>query len=171
MVRTGRMPIDDPTDGMARRPPPYPPQLVNDLIAYTNDLTGGGPAVPNVDPSSGDLSKGAELYRIQCAACHAWAGTGGALEGRQAPSVIPATATDTAEALRTGPGKMPVFGTAAVSKKQMNDLVAYTESLKTPEDRGGFDLGNFGPVAEGAVAIAIGLGGLVLALRWLGEHG
>ena len=171
MVRTGRMPLHDPSDEMERRKPTYSPQLLDDLIAYASGLTGGGPAIPRVDVASGDVSAGAGLYREQCAACHSWAGTGGALTGRQAPPVTPASPTEVAEALRSGPGNMPVFGSAAIDAKQLNDVTAYVQSLKTPEDRGGANLGNFGPVAEGAVAIVIGLGGVMLAVRWLGERG
>ncbi len=171
MVRTGRMPLEDPGDESARSKPNYPPQLLDDLIAYTTSLTGGGPAIPKVDVSAGDVSKGAELYRTQCAACHSWAGTGGALTGRQAPPVTPASPIEVAEALRSGPDTMPVFGAAALDRQQLNDVTAYVRSLKSPEDRGGADLGNFGPVAEGAVAIVIGLGGIILAVRWLGVRG
>ncbi|MGI8710669.1 MAG: cytochrome bc1 complex diheme cytochrome c subunit [Acidimicrobiales bacterium] len=171
MVRTGQMPLSDPGDELERRDPKYPPSRLDDLIAYVTGLTGGGPPIPDVDPEAGDVSAGAQLYRLQCAACHSWAGTGGALEGRQAPSVIPATPVQVAEALRTGPGTMPVFGQAAIDREQLDDVAAYVESLEDPEDRGGSNLGNLGPVAEGAVAIVVGLGGLVLVLHWLGERG
>lgn len=171
MVRTGRMPLAAPDDQMKRRSPKYTGRQLNDLIAYASSLTDGGPAVPQVDVAAGDVARGAEVYRLQCAACHAWAGTGGALEGRQAPPVTPATPVQVAEAVRTGPGTMPVFGRAALSAKQVNDLSAYVQTLDHPDNRGGSPLKYLGPVAEGAVAIVIGLGAAIAMTRFLGERG
>ena len=171
MVRSGRMPLDDPGDAMARRPPRYTGRQLDELIAYVSSLTGGGPAIPHVDPQAGDVSRGATLYRLQCAACHSWAGTGGALEGRQAPAVTPASPVEVAEALRTGPGTMPVFGQAAVTDHQVNDIAAYVATLSHPDNRGGLPLKYLGPVAEGAVAIVIGLGAAVAMSRFLGGRG
>ena len=171
MVRTGRMPLNEPDDPMARREPTYSDRQLDDLIAYVSSLTGGGPAIPSVDVDTGDVSRGAELYRLQCAACHSWAGTGGALEGRKAPAVTPASPVQVAEAVRTGPGTMPVFGQAALTNRQVNDLAAYVVTLKHPDNRGGAPLDYLGPVAEGAVAIVIGLGAAVAMSRFLGGRG
>lgn len=171
MVRSGRMPLNDPNDQMERRKPKYSDRRINDLIAYASSLTDGGPAIPNVDVAAGDTGRGATLYRLQCAACHSWAGTGGALEGRQAPPVTPASAVQVAEAVRTGPGTMPVFGKAALTTRQVNDLTAYTDTLRHPDNRGGSPLKYLGPVAEGAVAIVIGLGAVIAMTRFLGERG
>jgi ubiquinol-cytochrome c reductase cytochrome c subunit len=171
MVRSGRMPLAAPDDQMKRRTPKYSGRQLNDLISYASSLTDGGPAIPKVDVAAGDVARGAEVYRLQCAACHSWAGTGGALEGRQAPPVTPASSVQIAEAVRTGPGTMPVFGRAALSPKQVNDLTAYVRTLDHPDNRGGSPLKYLGPVAEGAVAIVIGLGAVIAMTRFLGERG
>jgi len=42
--------------------------------------------------------------------------------------------------------------------------------LDHPDDRGGDPLGHFGPLAEGAIAVFVGLGLLVLAVRWIGTR-
>ena len=49
------------------------------------------PTIPHVDPNAGNLADGGTVYRLQCAACHAWSGDGGALLQREAPSTHPAT--------------------------------------------------------------------------------
>jgi ubiquinol-cytochrome c reductase cytochrome c subunit len=62
---------------------------------------------------------------------------------------------------------------SAESTRQVNDIAAYVESLKTrPYNRGGAPIGGKGPVPEGFVAWVIGLGLLVLASRWIaGQQG
>ncbi len=119
---------------------------------------------------AGDLADGGTLYRAQCAVCHAWSGNGGALLHREAPSTHPATALQVGEAVRGGPGNMPRFGTAALTDDQLNSLVRYVRYLDRPDDRGGSPLWHLGPFAEGAIAIVVGLGVLVLAVRWIGTR-
>jgi ubiquinol-cytochrome c reductase cytochrome c subunit len=82
--------------------------------------------------------------------------------------VLDATPQQIAEAIRTGPGSMPVFGNAALDDAQLNDTVAFVDSLKHTDDRGGLALGHVGPVTEGAIAIVGALGLLLLATRWIG---
>ncbi|MEZ5139308.1 MAG: c-type cytochrome [Acidimicrobiales bacterium] len=170
MVRTGRMPLDHPDDPSMRRPPAYDRAAQRRLIAYATELTGGGPAVPEVDLAAGDLSEGGRLYRLQCAACHSWAGNGGALADRAAPAVTPASPVEIAEAVRTGPGAMPVFGSSAISDDQLSSLVAYTHALQDPDDRGGWALWHLGPMSEGAAGLILGVGGLLVVARWLGTR-
>ena len=84
------------------------------------------------------VAQGGSVFRLQCAACHAWAGDGGALLHREAPALHEATPTQIAEAVRVGPGAMPAFGTAALTDGQLADLVAYVRYLDHPKDRGGW---------------------------------
>ena len=65
---------------------------------------------------------------------------------------------------------MPVFGPAALDDRQLDDTVAFVDSLKRPDDRGGLALGHIGPVTEGAIAIVGALGLLLLASRWIGTE-
>ena len=65
---------------------------------------------------------------------------------------------------------MPAFGTAALTGRQLNDVVSYVRYLDDPRDRGGLALGHLGPVAEGAIALA-GIGVLLLFVRWIGDRG
>lgn len=169
-VSTGRMPLSKPTDKDRRRPPRYSPAEIRDLVSYVTTVAGGGPAIPAVNPRVGDIARGGELYRLDCAACHQWSGDGGALLHRDAPPVRAATTAQIAEAVRVGPGQMPAFGAAAITDPDLNGLVAYVRSLRNPDDRGGNPLWHLGPLAEGAVAFVFGLGILMLATRWIGER-
>ena len=127
-----------------------------------SSIAPGGPDIPHVDLAGTSLAAGGEVFRAQCAACHSWSGVGGALYQRAAPSLRLATATQIAEAMRTGPGQMPAFGTAAIPADQLDDVVAYVRYLDHPDNRGGQPLWYLGPVAEGAAAIILGLGALML---------
>jgi len=152
-----------------RHDPAYPPETIAGLVNYVAAVIGGGgPDIPRV--GEGDLAEGGALFRQQCAACHAWAGDGGALLRIEAPALHRATANQIAEAIRIGPGQMPVFGTAALTDAQMDSVVAYVRYLDRPRDRGGQPLWHLGPFAEGAVAL-VALAGLLLFTRWIGERG
>jgi ubiquinol-cytochrome c reductase cytochrome c subunit len=170
-VSTGRMPLPSPQAESRRRTPKYSPATIRRLVAYVDSITGGGGLpIPEVNLGIANVSQGGELYRQQCAACHSWSGEGGALLDREAPSTHPATATQIAEAVRTGPGTMPAFGGAAIAENELDSLVAYTLYLDKPRDRGGEPLWGIGPLIEGAAAGLLGLGGLVLAIRWIGTR-
>jgi len=170
-VSTGRMPIPSPDAEPRRRTPKYSQARIRELVAYVQSITGDqGPRIPAVDPDSGNEARGGELFREQCAACHAWSGEGGALIDREAPATQPATATQIAEAVRTGPGNMPAFGRAAIAGDELDSLVAYTLYLDKPRDRGGEPLWHIGPLMEGAAAGVLGLGALLLAVRWIGTR-
>jgi ubiquinol-cytochrome c reductase cytochrome c subunit len=170
-VSTGRMPLPSPGAPSVRRSPKYRPATIRALVAYVESITGGGGIpIPDVNPRAGNVGRGGELFRQQCAACHAWSGEGGALTDREAPKTQAATPTQIAEAVRTGPTNMPRFGQAAISDDDLNSLVAYTLYLDHPRDRGGQPLWHVGPLAEGGAAGLLGLGALLLACRWIGTR-
>jgi len=165
------MPLRDPSDRVQRGTPAYSRTTIDGLVQYVTDLVGdSGPPIPSVDPARGDLGEGGRLYRLQCAACHSWSGGGGALLHVSAPSTHPATPTQIAEAVRGGPGNMPAFGQAALTHSQLDSVVRYVRYLRRPDDRGGLPLWHLGPLAEGAVAVFLGLGALVFATRWIGTR-
>ncbi|HET7481998.1 MAG TPA: cytochrome c, partial [Actinomycetota bacterium] len=76
--------------------------------------------------------------------------------------------TEIAEAIRVGPGTMPRFGSDSLDDSQMNDVVAYVDYLQDSADPGGFSLGRVGPVTEGLVGWVLGLGLLIVVIRWIG---
>jgi ubiquinol-cytochrome c reductase cytochrome c subunit len=192
-LSTGRMPLagvgrDDAEPGAPLKPlpnkaesdpdlvprrhtPAYAPETVAALVDYVaRTVGGGGPDIPHVPGGEGNLAEGGDLFRLQCAACHSWAGDGGALVRQQAPAVHAATPVQVAEAVRVGPGLMPAFGDAALTDEQLASVVSYVQYLDEPDDRGGQPLWHLGPFAEGAVAL-VALGGLLLFVRWIGERG
>lgn len=170
-LSTGRMPLPNPTATPERSTPKYSPQRIRELVDYVTTLTGNRkPLIPHPDLRNADVATGARLYQLNCAACHASTGIGGALFHRAAPSVKPATPVQAAEAIRFGPNQMPAFGQAALSNHERDSVVKYVEYLKDPTDRGGWPLGYIGPLAEGAAIIVFGLGPLLLATRWIGTR-
>jgi ubiquinol-cytochrome c reductase cytochrome c subunit len=66
-----------------------------------------------------------------------------------------------AEAVRIGPYVMPRFSKRALTDGQLDSLVAYVEWAKHPDQRGGWSLGNVGPVPEGLVTWFFGMTVLV----------
>ncbi len=168
-LTTGRMPIDDPDTKIVRAQPAYSPELIEELVTYVEGFGSGGPDVPHVSIESADVAKGGTLYRSQCASCHATAGAGGALLYQHAPAVIHATPTQTADAIRVGPGTMPAFGEAALGEEELNDVVAYVDYLSHSDDRGGQPLWHLGPLIEGLAAWVLGMGTLVLLALWIGK--
>ncbi len=166
-LRTGRMPAASTEGAQQEKPPRYEDEEIRALVAYGGSL-GDGPAIPDVDPDRGDLALGGELYRSNCAACHHASGIGGALSyGDEAPSVLDTDPVQVGEAMRTGPGRMPVFSSESFSPEEVDAIARYVEPLQDPSRRGGLSLGGVGPVTEGFVAILFALGGLCLALRWI----
>jgi ubiquinol-cytochrome c reductase cytochrome c subunit len=168
-LTSGRMPISEPGDQVRRRRPRYSPTEIDALVDYVADF-GSGPPVPTVDLAHADVPRGGELWRLNCAACHSWSGTGGALLGREAPSVHASTPAQVAEAVRAGPGSMPSFGDESFSDDDVNALAAYVRELQHPDDRGGNPLLRLGPLPEGAVAWILGIGSLLLFVTWVGER-
>ena len=167
-LSTGRMPLDRPRAQAERKKVAYTPVQIRQLVAFVASL-GPGPPIPRVDPAHGDLAQGNRLYANNCAPCHSSAGAGGALgHAVYAPPLNRSTPLQVAEAVRVGPGAMPVFGTDALDDEQLASVVRYVEYLRHPDDRGGLGLGHLGPIPEGFVAWVVGLGGMLVAVRWIG---
>ena len=163
--------LGDPDQQVRRHAPAYPPAMIAALVDEVARRTGeGGPAGPDAAAlGRGDAVAGGEQFRLQCAACHAWAGTGGALVERAAPPLGRSTPAQVAEAVRVGPGQMPAFGPAALTDQQLADVVAYVRTLQHPDDAGGAPLGHLGPVGEGALALG-GLAFVVALCAWIGDR-
>jgi ubiquinol-cytochrome c reductase cytochrome c subunit len=168
-LSTGRMPLADPDDQPERKRPAYSHAEIAQLVAYVASL-GDGPPIPATS-RRGDLAAGNTLYTENCAACHSSAGAGGALGvSIDAPPLWQASDVQIAEAIRTGPGAMPVFGPETLDETQVASIVRYVDYLKQPDDRGGNPLGHIGPVPEGFVAWIIGLGLMLAAAYWIGTR-
>jgi len=166
-ITSGRMPAEEGEPNQSpRKESPFTDDEITALVAYVASLD-DGPPIPEVDPDAGDLARGGELFRLNCAACHQAALAGGALSyGRNAPTLQPVTPVQIAEALELGPGQMPVFD--YFSEDEVNSLIAYIRDLQESDSPGGFSLGRIGPIPEGFVAIVVGLGAIVLFAVWIG---
>ncbi|MEU4773322.1 cytochrome c [Micromonospora sp. NPDC023633] len=169
-VGSGRMPMARQEAQAQRKPELFTDEEVRQLAQYVQEL-GGGPVVPNGDDlhSDGNIAAGGELFRINCAQCHAFGGGGGALSsGKYAPSLRPATDRQIYAAMLSGPQNMPVFGDNQISPDQKADLIAYIqETLKHDQDPGGFNLGRYGPSTEGLAIFLVGIVALVFASLWI----
>jgi ubiquinol-cytochrome c reductase cytochrome c subunit len=169
-LSTGRMPLANSEEQPQRKDPAYSPEEIDALVAYVGTL-GEGPAIPDIETADADLAAGGELFRANCQACHSASGSGGALSyGRAAPRLSDATPTEVGAAVRVGPGQMPVFGPDTISGDELNDLAAYVEYLRSPEDPGGIPIGRTGPIPEGFVAWLIGIPALLALVAWIGTR-
>lgn len=172
-VSTGRMPLETAAAEAVRKPPLFDARQTEAIAAFVSSLAPDyGIGIPHVDTKTADVATGQSMFVLNCAACHTITGSGDALaNGAKAPSLHQATITQAAEAIRTGPGNMPRFGPGTLSDQQVADIVAYvTGYLQHPRDDGGIGLGGIGPVAEGFVALLVGVGGIMLIAFWLGER-
>jgi ubiquinol-cytochrome c reductase cytochrome c subunit len=174
-VGTGRMPLTQPGPQAPRKKTLYTQKQTNQLAAYVASLAAGkgGPAIPEssaYDPSKGNISKGGELFRTNCAQCHNFTGEGGALTGgKYAPTLKGVSLKHVYEAMDTGPQNMPSFGDGSMSAKEKRDVVAYVKSKQGHDatSEGGMALGGLGPVSEGLFAWIAGLGALIAVAIWV----
>jgi len=171
-VGTGRMPLEQSGPQAPKAPVRLTEDEIGDLAAYVASLA-PGPAVPDasaVDPASGDASRGALIFRTNCAMCHGAAGKGGALtRGKYAPSLTGSTNTHIYEAMVTGPQSMPVFNDKTIDPESKRDVIAYLDTINKTPNPGGLSLGRIGPVSEGLVAWLVGLTILLGFAVWLGS--
>jgi ubiquinol-cytochrome c reductase cytochrome c subunit len=167
-LSTGRMPLADPEDEPIRARPAYTGAERRALVEYVGSL--GGPPVPAVTPEKGSLSEGQQLFTSNCAGCHQMVGQGGVVPGGVAPPLQEATPVQIAEAVRVGPYLMPAFPERQIDRGQLDSIVRYVLSTRTPPDRGGWGIGNLGPIPEGMVAWLLAGAALLIAVRLLGER-
>ena len=168
-VGTGRMPMAASGPQAEEKPPQFTDEQVAALATYVASL-GPGPAIPDERylDGEGDLTAGAELFRINCAMCHNVAGAGGALtQGKFAPPLGDVSAKHAYEAMITGPQNMPVFNDFNISPEDKRAVITYIKFIQENPSPGGFDLGNLGPVAEGLFIWIFALGSIVGITIWL----
>jgi ubiquinol-cytochrome c reductase cytochrome c subunit len=69
--------------------------------------------------------------------------------------------------VRIGPYVMPRFSKRAISDRQLDSIVRYVDWAKHPDNRGGWGIGDIGPVPEGLVTwfiAVVALVGLCMAI-------
>jgi ubiquinol-cytochrome c reductase cytochrome c subunit len=167
-LETGRMPLSHPDVEPQRAPPAYSAAERRALVAYVGSL--GGPPIPTVNAAAGSLRDGFTAFREHCAGCHAITARGGVAPPGTAPALQQATAVQIAEAVRVGPYLMPRFDERQIDAHQMDSIAAYVLSMRHPDNRGGWGIGNIGPIPEGLVAWLLAGTALLLVARLIGER-
>jgi len=171
-VGTGRMPLAGPAIQAPRSDTvKFTDEQIASLAAYVATLS-PGPSVPDGQYTKGDgnIAHGNELFKVNCAMCHNFAGSGGALtRGKYAPSLRDVSGKHIYEAMVSGPQSMPVFNDTNLSPTDKNDVISYLHELDKNKNPGGMSLGNLGPVSEGMFVWVFGLGLMIAAAVWLGS--
>jgi ubiquinol-cytochrome c reductase cytochrome c subunit len=173
-LSTGRMPLSGgQTAEAARKPPAFTPQQIDALDAFIQ-ANGGGKQKPDASDqelTSGDPSRGGELFRLNCANCHNFTGRGGALSsGKYAPELDGVTPSQIYTAMLTGPENMPVFGDRQLTPDEKKDIITYIKSVTDGNNNpGGNPLGGLGPISEGLIGWIVGIAALVGVTLWIGS--
>jgi len=168
-VRTGYMPLDDPHSQPWRTRVLFSERQIRSLVAYVSGL-GHGPAIPSPQWRSASIPAGLKLFRENCAGCHQITARGGIVIGARVPALNNATPRQVAEAVRVGPYLMPRFSARAISPTQLNDIVAYVQWTKHPDDPGGWAIGHLGPWPEGMVTWLLAASVLVALCVLIGRR-
>jgi len=169
-VSTGRMPATQQGAQVPQKKPKFDDNETRQIAAYVQSV-GGGPEIPTGDlrGSDANLAEGGELFRLNCASCHNFAGRGGALSaGKYAPSLEGASDTVLWTAMLSGPQNMPVFSDNQLTTEQKQAITNYIQTLKAQKDPGGSSIGRLGPVPEGLVIWVVGIGAIMLMILWIG---
>ena len=170
-LSTGRMPLASSRIQPPRTMPRYDRRARSEIASYLTSLGPGGPPIPLVDVGDGDLARGRELFASSCSGCHQIAAKGGVDPEITAPPLDDATPTQIGEAIRVGPYLMPRFGPRTLDEHDVNSIARYvTTYARHPTNRGGWGIGNIGPIPEGLVAWLLAAGSLVLVARVIGTR-
>jgi ubiquinol-cytochrome c reductase cytochrome c subunit len=171
-VATGRMPAArSEVAQIPTKPVQFTQEQIAALAAYVASIA-PGPPIPSpedYDYADANVAEGGEIYRTNCAMCHNYAGSGGALtQGKFAPALKGVEPKYMYEAMLTGPQSMPVFADSSLSPEAKRDIIAFLKTTEKEPNPGGLALGKIGPVSEGAVGWIFATGGLIACAVWLG---
>jgi ubiquinol-cytochrome c reductase cytochrome c subunit len=168
-MSTGRMPLQATSPQAPEKPVQFTEEQILAVAAYVQS-TSPGPTFPadEVLDGEGDVARGAELFRINCAMCHNVAAAGGALtEGKYAPPLTETSALHMYAAMVTGPQNMPVFNDMYLSTEDKRDIISSLLFQQEAVSPGGFTLGSLGPVSEGLFIWIFGIGTLIAITVWI----
>ena len=172
-VGTGRMPLPGPgVQAQRQNEIKFSEEEIAAMASYVASLA-PGPAIPSeeqLNTEGADVALGGEIFRVNCAMCHNFAGAGGALtRGKYAPTLKGVEGKDIYEAMLTGPQSMPVFNDQNISPENKKNIIAFIDESYSQANQGGMNLGNLGPVSEGMFIWIFGLGIMVAVAVWLGS--
>ncbi len=168
-VATGRMPMAMQGPQAPEKPVQFTQDQIEAMAAYVQSRA-PGPTFPDEEvlDGEGDVARGAELFRINCAMCHNVAAAGGALtEGKYAPALTETSALHMYAAMVTGPQNMPVFNDMNLTAEDKRDIISALLFLQENQSPGGFSLGSLGPVSEGLFIWVFGIGALIAITVWI----
>ena len=168
-LRTGYMPLSNPHEQPVRTRVLFSDAEIRAMVAFVA-LLGHVPRIPAPQPQHGSVSAGMQLFTDHCAGCHQEVARGGYVTGARVPPLDDASSRQIAEAVRIGPYLMPRFSKHAISTTQLNDIVAYIEYAKHPDNRGGWSIGNIGPWPEGMVTWLLAAVAIVFVCTLLGRR-
>lgn len=168
-LRTGYMPLSSIYDQPANGPVLFSDKEIRSLVAYVAALR-SGPAIPAPHPSGGSVSDGMQLFTEHCAGCHQEDAEGGFVTGARVPPLQGVSATRIAEAVRIGPYLMPKFSQHQISDAELNSIIAYVLSTNHLDNRGGWRIGNTGPIPEGLVTWWIAIPLMIVACLVVGRR-
>ena len=168
-LRTGLMPLDNPHHEPSNDRVLFSDKEIRSLVKYVASF-GKGPAIPNPRPQRGNISEGNQLFTSDCAGCHQEDARGGFVTGARVPPLQGYTNTEIAEAVRVGPYLMPKFSASQISNAQLNSIIRYVQSQNHPANRGGWGIGNIGPIPEGLVTWLIAAPLLLISCLVVGRR-
>jgi ubiquinol-cytochrome c reductase cytochrome c subunit len=169
-LRSGFMPLSSIHDEPGNDPVQFSEKEIRSLVAYVASL-GPGPGIPRPNPAAGSLSAGMQLFTLHCAGCHQEDAEGGFVTGARVPPLQGLNPTQIAEAVRIGPYLMPKFPPSQISDAQLNSIIKYVLSYRNHGDnRGGWRIGNIGPIPEGLVTWWIAVPLLIVACMAVGRR-
>ena len=169
-VESGRMPLYAGVQQAPRKQVRYSLAEIDAMADYIQ-ANGGGPTLPPGDLTDGDLQLGGSLFRTNCASCHNFAGSGGALTyGKYAPELTPSSARVIYTAMQHGPESMPRYSDAQLLPDEKRAITRYVRYITEADDVGGAGLGRYGPTSEGLLAWVVGITALVGLTLWIGAR-
>ena len=177
-VSTGRMPAMSLNAQAPSKPANFDESQIDALGAYIQ-ANGGGPLVVRDENgqiaqeslTGGDLARGGDLFRLNCASCHNFTGQGGALSsGKYAPALGQANPQVIYTAMLTGPQNMPKFSDRQLSPEEKKDIVSYVRHAAETPSPGGYGLGALGPTSEGMVIWIVGMVAMIGVAMWIGAR-
>lgn len=166
-VSTGRMPAMSQQAQIPQKEPKFTDEQSRQLAAYVQS-NGGGNELPEGNLRDGNIAEGGELFRLNCAACHNFAGKGAPLSAGAYAPAIKASDEQIYAVMLSGGQNMPTFSDNQLTPAQKRSIVSYIQSLESQADPGGAAIGRAGPVPEGLVIFIVGIGGLMGVILWIG---
>ena len=177
-VSTGRMPAMSLNSQAPSKAPNFDDTQIDALGAFVQ-ANGGGPTVvrdangeiAQHSLTTGNVARGGDLFRLNCASCHNFTGKGGALSsGKYAPDLGSTTPQAIYTAMLTGPQNMPKFSDRQLSPDEKRDIVSYVRHAAEASSPGGYGLGGFGPNSEGMFIWIAGMVAMIGIAMWIGAR-